>query len=240
MMTPSEVFQWPAEFWKRHWKAILVILGIIIFITFLKSEDLPKFETSGISGVLADQNGIMIAGAIIVSIIILYLLRKILRGILTTGIILALAFLGYQKWDSIERGWQETVRILNNGIAKNIFIGKVEDLPIKIETSDMETGYYRLSIYPDPGKESYWGDCDEGKSLRGHAVDNESVRKRVENSREGNIVVMSGTGRSRHKDLVYVQKNSSFTVTLDLAGITVGKNCVINLGARLHFIPEKV
>jgi hypothetical protein len=191
-----------------------------------------------------------VAGIVILALIV-FGLRKLgaspgswfpswLKGIVAIAVISGFSLWIYHDFDSVKKGGRETIRILNNGISKSIFIGKVEDLPIKIETSDMETGYYRLSIYPDPGKESYWGDCDEGKSLRGHAVDNESVRKRVENSREGNIVVMSGTGRSRHGDLVYVQKNSSFTITLDLAGITVGKNCVINLGARLHFIPEKV
>lgn len=234
----NAMFRKPFDFLvKILWsKTAFGIIGLLIVLFFLRKIELPESGVSAI-GIPISQEWLIGGGALVIVVIALLFWKKIWI-LLLLGIPLVV-FIAYQHWDSVEDARHETVRILKNGIAKSVFIGKVEDLPIAIDTSDFPRAYYRLEVHPDPGKESYWGDCDGGKSLRGHSVDNESTRKRVANPREGNIVVMSGRDSSRNGDLIYIREDAPLKVTLDLSGITVGKNCVINLGARLFFIPEK-
>ncbi len=127
---------------------MICIVALSIVLQMWNSADvkLPKFETGGIGWVLADQNRVMIVGAIVVSIIVLYLLRKSLGPILIVGGILVIAFIGYRYWDSVEDTLWKAKGDLDNATMVEFTVDSLKERSWK---DILPSGRYQVRIRGD-------------------------------------------------------------------------------------------
>lgn len=232
--------------WKRvlkswyFWSAmIFIVILSVIWETWnsvtVDMVGLPKFETGGISKVLTDQNGVMIAGAIIVGIIVLYLFAPIL----IVGIILTLAFIGYREWDSVEKGVWNTKGFADKAITREVTLSAITGVELEPFEKSLPTRYFRVRIRAD--KDTYWGTCDDGDVFQGISVINTRIKERFSseaNLSDGNIVIQGENGSpTRDGGLVEI-KNKPPRVFLDTEKKKSGCKTDAPLKVSIQFIPE--
>lgn len=179
MMTLQEMVRillWPVEFLKRHWMSVVVVLGVVVLVAIFKTVDLPKFgevnlpkfDTSGIGAIPAEQ-WLAIAGLGILGIIVICVFRKVLGWVFLIGSIIGLALLynfSYRAQDAVKEGSFAIKGRLNNAISYTFEPKSLRETEITVP--GLVEGDYYVDIFSR--KNIYTVQCPWASGQRRRAI----------------------------------------------------------------------
>lgn len=228
-MTDLEKVLRPLKWIWKYKKSIFLILILFVCITLV----VPALQ-------FVPAHLIPFIGLGILFLALFLFWKRSRTSLLFLGI-LALAFIAYREWDSVEKGFWDTKGFANKAITEDIALSSIEGVELDGKKFDSSpTRYFLVRILPD--KDTYWGTCSDGKAFQGIAIINDRVRdlfsKEADLTR-GNVVIKADNGLVRNGSLVEIKQGSNPRVFLNMRNGKSGCKTDAPLKVSIQFIPEK-